>query len=172
MTRNRYHGCACDIPAVNYQYTWKPQPWKRYYAGAPETWQYIKEIERENDFINKYVKLRHEVIRAEWDEENGVWRIRVRNLDIGETKEDAAEVCINAGGVLNHWKWPDLPGFNDFKGRLVHSAAFDESIDLTGKRVAVIWAGSSGVQMVAAVQKQAKKLYKWVRSPIWITASR
>ena len=176
MTRqwleNRYPGCACDIPSVNYQYSWKPQPWKHYYSGALEIWQYLKEIERENSFIEKYVKLRHEVIRAEWDEEYGVWRIRVRDLDTGEMKDDAAEIFINAGGVLNNWKWPDLAGLHDFKGRLVHSAAYDESLDLTGKRVAVVGTGSSGIQIVAAVQKQAEKLYTWVRSPIWITAGR
>ena len=116
------------------------------------------------------MKLRHEVIRAEWDEDEGVWRIQVRDLNTGETKDDAAEIFINAGGVLNHWKWPDLPGLNDFKGSLVHSAVYDESLDLTGKRVAVLGAGSSGVQIVATVQKQAKKLYTWVRSPVWITA--
>lgn len=160
----------CDIPSVNYQYSWKPQPWKHYYAGASEIWQYIKEIERDNGFIDKYVNLRHEVIRAEWDEDKGVWRIQVRNLDTGVIKDDAAEVFINAGGVLNHWKWPDLHGLKDFGGSLVHSAAYDESLDLTGKRVAVVGAGSSGVQIVAAIQKQAKKLYTWVRSPIWVTA--
>ena len=161
---------ACDVPSVNYQYSWRLQPWKHYYAGGSEIWQYLKETERENRFIDKYVKLRHEVIRAEWDEDKGVWRIRVRNLDTGETKDDAAEIFINAGGALNHWKWPEIRGLNDFKGRLVHSAAYDESIDLTGRRVAVIGAGSSGVQLVPAVQKQAEKLYTWIRSPIWITA--
>jgi cation diffusion facilitator CzcD-associated flavoprotein CzcO len=57
-----------------------------------------------------------------------------------------------------------------FQGKLMHTARYDDSIDLTGKRVAVIGAGSSGVQCIAAVQKQVSKLYTWVRSPIWITA--
>lgn len=81
-------------------------------------------------------------------------------------EDDATEILINAGGVLNRWKWPDLQGHNYFEGRLVHSAASDESLDLTGKRVAVIGAGSSAVHIVAAVQKHAKKLYTWVLSPV------
>lgn len=102
--------------------------------------------------IDKYVNLRHGVVRAEWDENQGAWRIRVRDLDAGMMKDDAAEILIIAGGVLNRWKWPDLQGHNDIEGRLVHSAASDESLDLTGKRVAVVGAGSSVVHIVAAVQ--------------------
>lgn len=67
-------------------------------------------------FIDKYVKLRHGVVRAEWDENQGDWRIRVRDLDAGMVKDDAAEILINADGVLNRWKWPDLQGHNDFEG--------------------------------------------------------
>lgn len=84
--------------------------------------------------------------------------------------DDAAEFFINAGGVLNNWKWPSIPGLEEFKGKLMHSANYEEGYDLDGKRVAVIGAGSSGVQIVAAIQQKVDKLYHWVRSPIWITA--
>jgi cation diffusion facilitator CzcD-associated flavoprotein CzcO len=84
--------------------------------------------------------------------------------------DDAAEYFINAGGVLNNWKWPDIPGLHDFKGRLMHSAAYEEGYPLEGKKVAVIGAGSSGVQIVASIQKKVDTLYHWIRSPIWITA--
>jgi cation diffusion facilitator CzcD-associated flavoprotein CzcO len=167
---NRYPGCACDIPAVNYQFTWKIRIWERYYAYAPEIWEYLKEIEREGRFIEKYIKLRHRIESAKWDEEEGVWRIGVKNLETGEVKEDFAEFFINAGGVLNGWKWPDIPGLHEFKGKLMHSATYEEGYQLKGKKVAVIGAGSSGVQLVAAIQKDVESLYHWVKSPIWITA--
>jgi len=99
-----------------------------------------------------------------------VWRFKVRDLATGEVKDDAAEFFINAGGVLNNWKWPDIPGLRDFKGKLMHSASYDEGYDLDGKRVAVIGAGSSGVQIVARIQPKVQHLYHWVRTPIWITA--
>lgn len=130
----------------------------------------MKSIERENNFISKYVKLRHQIERAEWDDEAGLWRLKIRDLDSDTVIEDSAEFFINAGGVLNNWKWPDIPGLHDFNGKLMHSAHYEEGYDLSGKRVAVIGAGSSGVQIVAAIQKQVDKLYHWVRSPIWITA--
>lgn len=73
-------------------------------------------------------------------------------------KEDEAEFFINAGGVLNNWKWPDVEGLGSFKGKLMHSAAYEEGYDLKGKRVAVVGSGSSGVQIVAAIQKKVDKL--------------
>ena len=167
---NRYPGCACDIPSVNYQFSWKIQPWTHYYSFSPEIWKYLKDIEQENNFISKYVKLRHQIEHVEWDDEAGVWRFKVRNLETDEVVDDAAEFFINAGGVLNSWKMPEIPGLQDFKGKLMHSANYEEGYDLTGKRVAVIGAGSSGVQIVANIQKKVDKLYHWVRSPIWITA--
>ncbi|OJD31367.1 fad nad-p-binding domain-containing protein [Diplodia corticola] len=127
-------------------------------------------IERENDFIKKYVYLRHQLELAEWDSHAGVWRFKIRNLVTDEVFDDVAEFFINAGGVLHKWKWPDIPGLHDFKGKLMHSASYEEGYDLSGKKVAVIGSGSSGVQIVAAITPKVKQLYHWVRNPIWITA--
>ncbi|KAK5007139.1 hypothetical protein LTR28_005646, partial [Elasticomyces elasticus] len=167
---NRYPGCACDIPSANYQFMWKKKVWTHFYSYSPEIWRYLKDVEEENNFIEKYIKLRHQIEKVEWDDGAGVWRVRTKNLETGEVKEDEAEFFINAGGVLNEWKWPDIPGLRDFKGKLMHSAAYEEGYPLKGKKVAVIGAGSSGVQIVAKIQKEVEKLYHWVRSPIWITA--
>ncbi|KAF2221847.1 hypothetical protein BDZ85DRAFT_200705 [Elsinoe ampelina] len=167
---NRYPGAACDIPSVNYQFAWKTRLWSHYYSYAPEIWQYLKDIEQENSFNDRYIKLKHQIERAEWDDEAGVWRFQVKNLVSGKVFDDHAHFFVNAGGVLNNWKWPDIVGLHDFNGKLMHSAAYDKGYDLVGKKVAVIGAGSSGVQIVAAIQPKVKHLYHWVRSPIWITA--
>jgi cation diffusion facilitator CzcD-associated flavoprotein CzcO len=167
---NRYPGCACDIPSVNYQFSWRIKLWSHYYSYAPEIWEYLKDIESENSFISKYVKLRHQIEHVEWDGNAGLWRLKILNLEKNEVIEDSAEFFINAGGILNNWKLPDIPGLKDFKGKVMHSANYDEAYDLSGKRVVVLGAGSSGVQIVAAIQKRVNKLYHWVRSPIWITA--
>ena len=168
---NRYPGAACDIPSVNYQFSWNIQPWTHYYSYAPEIWRYLKDIEQKHDFINKYIKLKHQIEHAEWDDEGATWNLQIKDLTTGETFEDRAEFFINAGGVLNNWKWPNIPGLESFQGKLMHSAAYDEGYPLEGKRVAVIGAGSSGVQIVANIQKKVDRLFHWVRSPIWITAS-
>lgn len=167
---NRYPGCACDIPSVNYQFSWKIKLWSHYYSYSPEIWEYLKSIERENDFIRKYIKLQHRIEHVEWDNEAGVWRLKVRNVETNKVINDSAEFFVNAGGVLNNWKWPDIPGLHDFEGKLMHSAHYEEGYNLTGKKVAVIGAGSSGVQIVAAIRHKVEHLYHWIRSPIWITA--
>lgn len=167
---NRYPGCACDIPSVNYQFSWKIKLWTHYYSYSPEIWQYLKGIYDENDFINKHIKLQHQMEEARWNTEEGVWKFKVKDMQTGKTFDDEAEFFINAGGVLNAFKWPDIPGLENFKGKLMHSAAYEEGYPLDGKRVAVVGAGSSGVQIVAKVQKQVSHIYHWIRSPIWITA--
>ncbi|KAF2759074.1 FAD/NAD(P)-binding domain-containing protein [Pseudovirgaria hyperparasitica] len=167
---NRYPGCACDVPSVNYQFSWKIRLWSHYYSYSPEIWEYLKEIERENNFIEKYIKLRHKIEHAAWDNEAGLWRLQIRDLEENKVFGDTAEFFINAGGVLNKWKWPDVPGLRNFKGRIMHSARYEVNYPLSGKRVAVLGAGSSGVQIVAAIQEKVDTLYHWVRSPIWITA--
>lgn len=168
---NNYPGCACDVPAVNYQFSWKIKLWTHFYSYSPEIWRYLKDIEQENNFIDKYIKLQHQVEHVEWDGDAGLWRIKVKDLQTGEVKDDSAEFFINAGGVLNKWKWPEIPGISEFKGKLMHSARYDDSYDLTGKRVAVIGAGSSGVQIVSAIQSKVQHLYHWIRNPVWITAT-
>jgi len=155
---------------VNYQFSWKIKLWSHYYSYSPEIWQYLKDIEKENNFIEKYIKLRHQIEEVRWDDEPGLWRFKIRNLETNEILEDAAEYFINAGGVLNNYKWPNIEGLKTFKGKLMHSAAYEEGYDLKGMRVAVIGAGSSGVQIVAKIQKEVSQLYHWIRSPIWITA--
>ncbi len=94
-----YPGCACDIPSVNYQFSWKIKLWTHFYSYSPEIWSYLKGIYDEHDFIEKYVKLQHQLESAVWNSEAGVWRFKVRNLKTGTVSEDEAEFFINAGGV-------------------------------------------------------------------------
>lgn len=97
--------------------------------------------------------------------------LQVKNLETGEEFTDEAEYFINAGGVLNNYKLPDIEGLDKFKGKVMHSAAYEEGYDLKNKKVAVVGSGSSGVQIVAKIIPEVKELYHWVRSPIWITAA-
>ncbi|EME84918.1 uncharacterized protein MYCFIDRAFT_153069 [Pseudocercospora fijiensis CIRAD86] len=166
---NRYPGCACDIPSVNYQFSWAIKLWSHFYSYSPEIWEYIQDLYQKYG-LYKFIKLKHQINHVEWDDVEGKWRLKVKNLETGDEFEDEAEYFINAGGVLNNFKWPDIPGIKDFKGKLMHSAAYEEGYDLKDKKVAVVGAGSSGVQIVAKIQPIVKQLYHWIRSPIWITA--
>jgi hypothetical protein len=108
---------------------------------------------------------------ASWSDAEGQWRLVVENLATGAQFEENFDFVINGGGVLNKWKWPEIPGLHDFKGKLVHSACYPEGYDLTGKRVALIGAGSSAVQILPKIYDQVGQVFTWVRTPIWIAAA-
>lgn len=97
--------------------------------------------------------------------------MRVENLVTRERFDDKVDFIINGGGVLNKWKWPAVAGLHDFQGKLVHSACYPEDYDLHGKKVALIGAGSSAVQILPAIYSQVSQVYTWVRSPIWIASA-
>ncbi|KAJ2893748.1 hypothetical protein MKZ38_008285 [Zalerion maritima] len=80
----------------------------------------------------------------------------------------SAQVLVNASGILNAWRYPAIPGIDSFRGTLVHSAAWPENLDLEGKVVGLIGNGSSGIQILPAVKKQAKKLVTFIREATWI----
>jgi cation diffusion facilitator CzcD-associated flavoprotein CzcO len=165
---NRYPGCACDIPAHIYQFMWALNPnWSSYYVPADEILRYMHKVIEEHD-LRKYVKVQHKVISARWDSATSKWNL-VLELPNGTTVDDECDFLLNAAGLLNNWKWPDIKGLQSFEGNLTHSAAYDTSIDLTNKRVAVFGSGSSGVQIVAKSQPIVEHLYTWIRSPIWLS---
>lgn len=166
---NRYPGCACDIPSVCYQFTWERNPnWSQYYSESPEIWAYFKGVV-EKYGLSKFIKLRREVVRCEWEDEKGEWAVTIRDEN-GEEFVDRCHVLVNGNGVLNNWKWPDVKGLHSFEGVLEHSARYSEGRDLTGKRVAVIGIGSSGIQCISKIAPQVKQLYTWIKTPTWITA--
>ncbi|KAK8858795.1 hypothetical protein IAR55_003025 [Kwoniella newhampshirensis] len=167
---NKYPGCRCDIPSINYQMSWSPNPyWKEFYATATEIHEYYRGlVEKYN--LSRYFKLHHEVVHAQWLPEVNQWELNIRSDD-GAEFTDRCDVFINAGGVLNAWKWPDIKGLHSFRGTLCHTARWPDNLDLKGKRVAIVGSGSSGIQLLATVQPDCQKIYHWIRSPTWITSA-
>ena len=86
-----------------------------------------------------------------WQEDEGVWKLSLIASD-GSRSTDSCEILVNGSGVLNSWKYPNIPGINEFKRKLMHSATWDPSVDLKGKVVAVIGGGSSAVQIIPQIQ--------------------
>ncbi|RDW59448.1 hypothetical protein BP6252_12535 [Coleophoma cylindrospora] len=176
---NRYPGVACDIPSVNYQLSWAPSThWSSYYATGPEILQYFKTLAEENDLV-KYIRLKHKVVGAWWKEEDQEWHVKIqRGDDPNDVIDDRCNVLVNASGVLKHvpsplylkWKWPQIPGRETFQGPMLHSAAWDPSVEWKGKKVAVIGSGSSAVQIVPNLQPHVPNLKCFIRSTSWVTA--
>ncbi|KPI35782.1 putative sterigmatocystin biosynthesis monooxygenase stcW [Cyphellophora attinorum] len=165
---NRYPGCKCDIPAHNYAYSFAPkEDWPNYYATSQQIHGYMHEVAAKYDCM-KYVKLQHSIQGARWNESKSKWDLTVKGSD-GSSFPDEVDVFINAGGVLNNWKWPNIKGISDYKGALLHSAKWDESYDFTGKKVAVIGIGSSGIQIVPQLAKVVGAMDCYVKSRTWIS---
>ncbi|KAL2436581.1 FAD-binding monooxygenase tazF [Exophiala dermatitidis] len=165
---NRYPGCACDVPAHVYTYSFEPNPdWSAFYASAPEIRQYFERFAEKYD-LYPYIRTKTRVLSSTWVEEKGVYELEVQ-LEDGTIIQDWCHILINGTGTLSRWKWPDIPGLHDFKGKLVHSADWDTSVDWTGKTVAVIGTGSSAIQIVPQVQKTAGKVICFMRSVTWIS---
>ncbi|CAG9953894.1 unnamed protein product [Clonostachys rosea f. rosea IK726] len=164
---NQYPGVACDVPAHIYTFTWGPNPkWTRFYANGPEIRKHIQDVTREYN-LDRDVKFNARVVHAEWVEDDGKWTVKIE-ID-GKLIEDKADVIINASGVLNNWKWPNVKGLDKFKGHRVHSAAWDHDYDFTNKRVALIGNGSSAIQILPSIQPIVKQLTTFIRSPTWIS---
>jgi cation diffusion facilitator CzcD-associated flavoprotein CzcO len=165
---NRYPGCTCDIPAHSYQFSWSRNPnWSTFYAKAEEIWQYFEDTAVKFD-LKKFIKFRHRVECATWNEGHGVWDLEIRGAD-GTIFTDSCEILVNGSGILNVWSYPNIPGIDTFEGKLMHSAHWDQTYDLAGKTVAVIGGGSSAVQIVPNIQPKVKKLIPFLRSPVWVT---
>lgn len=109
------------------------------------------------------MKLSHKVIEARFDEAEARWHVKVENCLSGAITEDTCDVLYACMGSLNDWHWPEIPGLHSFKGKLLHSASWDEGWDPTGLSVAVIGSGSSAIQIVPAIQPKVKHLDNYVR---------
>jgi cation diffusion facilitator CzcD-associated flavoprotein CzcO len=92
-------GCGCDIPSVTYQYTWEPNVWSKYYSDAPEILQYFKNIVDKYD-LKRYIKLRHAVRNAAWDEDKGKWNLDITDLATATNLQEECDIFINCGGLL------------------------------------------------------------------------
>lgn len=126
---NRYPGVACDVPAHAYQLSFESNPaWSHYYATGAEILRYWKAVAAKYG-IDQYLRLGREVREARWHDGVRQWLVEVHNKFSGRAELIAADVLIMAEGELNRWSWPDIEGLKDFKGSLVHSAAWPESFD-------------------------------------------
>jgi cation diffusion facilitator CzcD-associated flavoprotein CzcO len=170
---NRYPGCACDIPSHAYTLNWALNPdWPRFFSYAPDIQKYLEKVCDVFD-LRKYMTFNTEVIRAEWQDDVGKWKVTLRQKTAsGEEREfqDECDLFLYASGILNNHKWPGIKGINSFKGRIVHTARWPQdyqSEQWKNERVAVIGSGASSIQTVPAMQPHVKHLDVFVRTGVW-----
>ncbi|WP_396922018.1 flavin-containing monooxygenase [Mycolicibacterium sp.] len=160
---NRYPGLTCDVPSQIYQFSFAPKPdWSHVWAGGEEIQRYHREVVDRFD-LDAHLRCNTEVTEARYDSTTTSWTVTTRD---GDTL--TADFVICATGVLHHPFVPDIPGMESFQGQIVHTARWQPELVTSDRRVAVIGTGSTGVQVVSALQPGARSLIHFARSPQWI----
>ncbi len=163
---NTYPGCGVDTPAHLYCFSFDPNiEWTRYFAKRDEVFAYLERLADAYD-VRKHIRFGTEVVRAEFDTDTLRWTIRSRTAS-GEVATETADVFVPAVGMVNRPLIPDLPGIETFGGPVMHTAQWDSSVDLRGKRVAVIGTGASAMQLVPSIAGEAGKVVVLQRSRQW-----
>ena len=162
---NRYPGARCDVESYDYSYSFSPEleqewRWSERYATQPEILRYIEHVADRFD-LRRHIKLNTRVVKAQFDETTSRWTVQTEH---GE-QYDAAYV-IMATGQLSVTKLPEIEGLDDFDGQILHTGEWPhDPVDFTGKRVGVIGTGSSGVQLIPMVAREAAHLTVFQRTP-------
>ena len=160
---NVYPGCACDVPAHLYSFSFAPNPhWSRKYAPQPEIAAYLERCVTEFG-IRPHIRFGHDLRTARFDDARACWRLGFADGGAAE-----ADILVMARGQLCEPKLPDIPGRDSFAGTAFHSARWKPDFDPRDKRIAVIGTGASAIQLVPALAEQARALTVFQRSPGWI----
>jgi len=161
---NRYPGARCDIPSVEYSYSFSPElerewRWSERYAAQPEILAYLEHVAERFD-LKRDIRFETKVTAARWDEAADRWHVETRGGPAYSVRH-----LILATGALSEPRLPDMPGLSAFEGPILHTAKWDDGIDLSGKRVALFGTGSSGIQAVPMIAKVAERLTIFQRTP-------
>lgn len=161
---NRYPGLAVDIASVTYSYSFEPNPWWRHwYARGPELKKYADHVATKYD-LRRHMRFGQVVEGATWHDEASEWEVR-----LADGTSVRATYLITATGFLSQPRTPDIAGVEDFAGTVVHTARWDDTADLDGKRVAIIGTGATAVQLIPELARRAARLTVFQRTPIWVT---
>lgn len=162
---NRYPGARCDVESVDYCYSFSDElqqewNWTEKYATQPEILRYLNWVADKLD-LRRDITVNARVTSAVLDEQTLHWTV---TTDSGEAV--TARFCLMATGPLSAALTPNFDGLNTFEGEVYHTAHWPhEGVDFTGKRVAVVGTGSSGIQSIPIIAEQAAQLYVFQRTP-------
>ena len=189
---NRYPGARCDVESLQYSYSFSHEleqewVWTEKYAGQAEILRYIQHAADRFD-LRRDIRFNTRIKSATFDEALGRWELRTDAGEEAATFDEAtgrwgqrtdagqlisARFCIMATGALSITRLPDIPGMQSFAGRIYHTGAWPhEGVDFGGQRVGVIGTGSSGIQAIPAIARQAEELVVFQRTanfsiPAW-----
>ena len=159
---NTYPGCACDVPAPLYSFSFAPNPdWSRRYPPHSEIFEYLQRCAHDLGLADR-IRFGTEVVDAGWDDSDACWRLRT-----ADGREIVADVLVPAVGQLSRPVVPALPGAERFLGRALHTAQWDPTVRIDGARVAVVGTGASAIQLVPRIAGPAAHVTVFQRTAPW-----
>ncbi len=164
---NRYPGARCDSESVFYMFSdrfskeiLQEWTWSERFVSQPEILDYLNFVADKMD-LRKDIQFNARVTSAIYDEENNRWQVTAED---GTTL--SARYFITAVGCISTTNIPNFPGLENYTGDWYHTGAWPhERVDFTGKRVAVIGTGCTGIQVVPEVAEEASKVWVFQRTP-------
>jgi 4-hydroxyacetophenone monooxygenase len=163
---NQYPGCRVDVPNHLYSYSFAQRDdWPQQFSSQDILLDYFRRCSDDLD-VRRHIRFRTEVLAAEFGDDTATWKLTIRNPD-GTEEILEANALVSAVGQLDRPSLPPIAGRESFAGPSFHSAEWDASVDLTGKRVAVIGTGASGFQLIPPIADVAAELTVFQRTPNW-----
>lgn len=160
---NHYPGLAVDIASVTYSYSFEPNPyWSRLFAPGAELKKYAEHVADKYD-LRRRMRFGTTVTAARWDETEQHWEVT-----LADGTSLTGRYLLTATGFLSQPYTPPFPGIESFEGTILHTTAWDDSFDLTDRRVAIIGTGATAVQLVPEIADAAAALTVFQRTPIWV----
>jgi cyclohexanone monooxygenase len=162
---NRYPGARCDVESMEYSYSFSEElqrewQWSERYSTQPEILRYLNHVAERFD-LRRDIRFETRVTAAIFDESTNRWAIETNRGD-----RVSAKFCIMATGCLSAAKVPDFKGIDAFQGKTYHTGHWPhEGVNFTGQRVGVIGTGSSAIQSIPNIAKQASHLFVFQRTP-------
>lgn len=172
---NRYPGARCDFESFDYSYEFDDElqtswRWSERYPSQPEIRRYLEHVVDRHD-LRADIHLEHRVVSARYSERDARWQVTATNP--AGTVEVDARYFVLATGTLSLPRVPELPGLESFRGERYLTADWpEEGVDVSGKRVAVVGTGSSGVQVIPMLAKDAGELFVLQRTPAYVVPAR
>jgi cyclohexanone monooxygenase len=161
---NRYPGCRCDVESLQYSYSFSKElqrdwRWTERYATQPEILKYVRHVADRFD-LRRDIRFNTRVTTAVYDETVNRWRVTTDRGDVV-----SARFCVMASGCLSVPRKPSIPGVECFAGEWYHTGQWPaDGVNFSGKRVGVIGTGSTGLQLIPQVAKQADHLFVFQRT--------
>ena len=164
---NVYPGCRVDVPNQLYSFSFlQTNDWVCRFSAQPDLLAYLQRVAKDLH-VAECIRFSSEVTEARFDEESGEWTLTVRAGD-GTPSVESFDAVVSAVGQLNRPSFPAIAGRERFAGPSFHSAAWDDAVELAGRRVAVIGTGASAAQFVPCIVDDVAHLDLYQRTPPWL----